>query len=57
MAMQSMNLLADEFSPKVRFGYVDTRDDELLKETFDVKAVPAPFYLHEGTAYQMGAFQ
>jgi hypothetical protein len=56
MAMASILLLADEFSPKVRFGYVDISDDEFMKETFDVKAVPAPFYLHKGIAYEMGAF-
>ena len=57
MAMASLLLLADEFSPNVRFGFVDITDDELMKETFDVKAVPAAFYLHHNTAYEMGSFQ
>lgn len=57
MAMASLQVLADELCPLVRFGFVDIQDEESLKETFDVKTVPAAFYLLDGVAYEMGALR
>ena len=56
MAIASLAIIADEYSPYIRIGYVEITEDEFLKETFDVKAVPGPFYMRKGRAYEMGAF-
>ena len=42
--MNTMKVLSDDYFGRVRFGYVDVLDDELLKETFEIYAVPQNFY-------------
>jgi hypothetical protein len=42
--MNSMKVLADDYQGKVRFGYVDVLKYELLKETFEIFAVPQNFF-------------
>ncbi len=38
--MNTMKVLSDDYLGKVRFGYVDVLEDELLKETYEIYAVP-----------------
>ena len=38
--MNTMKILADDYQGKVRFGYVNVLKHELLKETFEIFAVP-----------------
>ena len=42
--MNSMKILSDDYQGKVRFGYVDVIKHELLKETFEIFAVPQNFF-------------
>ena len=39
----------------MRFGYVDIYESELLKESFDVKMVPASFYCKDEICYETNA--
>ncbi len=39
-----MKILSDDYKGKVRFGYVDVLKYELLKETFEIFAVPQNFF-------------
>jgi len=38
-----MKILADDYQGKVRFGWIDVLTDELLKESFEIYAVPQNF--------------
>ena len=52
--MNSMKILADFYRGRVRFAYVNTAEEECLKETFDVKTVPQNFMIANGTVWEMG---
>ena len=53
--MNTLKILADYYRGKYRFAYINTLDDECLKETFGVKTVPQNFMIVNGTALEMGA--
>ena len=53
--MNTLKILADYYRGKCRFAYINTLDDECLKETFAVKTVPQNFMIVNGTALEMGA--
>lgn len=53
--MNSLKVLSDYYRGKVRFGYVNTAEEECLKETFGVKTVPQNFLIKDGMVYEMGA--
>jgi len=46
-------LLADEYKGAIRFGIVDTVEEEMLKLTFDIYTVPQTFFIKEGQCYEM----
>ena len=39
----------------MRFGIVDTIEDEMLKLSYDVYTLPQTFYIKDGQAYEMNA--
>ena len=49
MVVNAMKLMADWYQEDVRFGWIDIITDEYLKETYDVKSVPAQYYVKDGT--------
>ena len=53
--MNSFKVLSDYYRGKVRFGYVNTIENECLKESFGIKTVPNNFFIKEGMVYEMGA--
>lgn len=57
MTVQVMKVLADEnLKEEMRFGYVDIHQDEFLKETFDVKTVPALMFIKDARVYEAPMF-
>jgi hypothetical protein len=42
--VNTMKILADDYQGKIRFAWVDVLTDELLKESFEIYAVPQNFY-------------
>ena len=55
--MNTLKILADFYRGEYRFGYINTLDDECLKETFGVKTVPQNFMIKDGDVSEMGALQ
>ena len=55
--MNSLKILADYYRGKVRFAYVNTAEEECLKETFGIKTVPQNFMIANGTVWEMGSLQ
>ena len=55
--MNTMKLLSDHYRGKVRFGYINTPEEENLKWSFGVKTVPQNFLIKDGMVYEMGALQ
>ena len=55
--MNSLKILADFYRGEVRFGYVNTPEEECLKETFMVKTVPQNFMIANGTVWEMQSLQ
>lgn len=51
-----MQICADEYNGKVRFGIIDQMEEEMLKFTFKVYTLPQQFYIKDGTAYEMKGF-
>ena len=57
MTVQVMKVLADDnLKEEMRFGYVDSHQDEFLKETFDVKSLPVVIFIKDGRVYQAPMF-
>ena len=50
-AMTNYKKLAQYYQGKVRFAYVERRDEELLSETFEVKQLPFTIVIKNGVAY------
>lgn len=44
----NLQLLADEYQGAVRFGIVDTVEEEMLKLTFGIYTVPQTILIKEG---------
>lgn len=50
---QNLQILADEYKGKVRFGIVDIIEEEFFKISYQVYTLPQTFYILDGTAYEM----
>ena len=49
--MQNYRRLAQKYEGKVRFGWVDARDEELLCGAFEARFMPQTFVIRDGFAY------
>ena len=50
-AVTNYDILAREYAGKVRFGWVNRNENELLAETFAVRQMPATYLIMNHTAY------
>jgi len=48
-----LQLLADEYKGKVRFGIVDIKEEEAMKMSYFVLTLPQTFLIKDGTVYEM----
>jgi len=48
-----LKVLADEYQGKIRFAWVNILEEECLKESFGVRALPQNFYIKDGMVYEM----
>lgn len=55
-AMAQYSELAKHLNGTVRFGWVDSREEELLKESFGAQEVPSTFVIKNGMAYHYRDF-
>ena len=56
-AVNVMRILADELQGKVRFAYINTPRNEVLKEIFDVKTLPFQILIKDGQVYEQSILQ
>ena len=56
-AFQNYRRMAAEYKGKVRFAWVEAREEELLAASFDARFTPQTFYVKDGTAYWYRDFQ